>query len=354
MSEITNEACAWFAQLETGDLSTEDLAAFREWINRSPRHAAEIREIAALSENLSALTDLAEPLIAAGTARKMRVGLGGFRMTGGAGLTACLMILAFVALSFLMLNRIRGENTVHQFYATEIGEYQTIELPDGSSVKLNTNSALEIKYDAKVREVRLAKGEAFFDVTHDPARPFTVYAGAHFVRAVGTAFVVRLEDDQTKLIVTKGVVEFSKVAEIVPEQFDTAQNNVVASAPANSEIAEPMLVNAGYETSSLATLQSGGPAKLSERTQMRKISWTEGLFDFSDAPLVEVIAEVSRHTDMQIEIADTKIEDVRFGGIFRIGDVEGLLRALPNVGVTVEHVDSKTIRLQMEDDTKET
>lgn len=64
-SDITSEACAWIAQLETGALTPQDLSAFREWVGRSPRHAAEIRRIARLAEDMNVLAGMGEPLRAA-------------------------------------------------------------------------------------------------------------------------------------------------------------------------------------------------------------------------------------------------------------------------------------------------
>ncbi len=60
--DIRTEACAWIAQLESGDLKPADVDAFREWIQRSPRHASEIRQLARLSGDLNVLTDMAAPL----------------------------------------------------------------------------------------------------------------------------------------------------------------------------------------------------------------------------------------------------------------------------------------------------
>ena len=75
---------------------------------------------------------------------------------------------------------------------TAVGEQREMQLPDGSMIALNTDSQLEVTYGENYRDVRLLKGEALFEVTRDPARPFIVDAGIRRVEAVGTAFVVHL------------------------------------------------------------------------------------------------------------------------------------------------------------------
>lgn len=355
VADITNEACAWLAQLETGDLSKEDLAAFREWINRSPHHAARIREIAALSDDLASLTECIGPLVASSANEEPLLMRRRRQFFGGLPARVAMVIVAALVFSYLAYDRFIYDEAIHQFYATDIGEYKTVDLPDGSILKLNTNTAAEVHFDKNVREVRLAKGEAYFDVAENPSRPFTVYAGAHYARAIGTVFVVRLVEDQTELFVTEGVVEFANVIEAIPVEYsDGIDLDEGASGGAAKVEAQPVLVNAGYETSSLVALKQENTAKLSDRLRRQKLSWTEGLFDFSDAPLREVLEEVNRHTGMTVEFSDPAIEEVEFGGIFRIGDVDSLLDALPSVGIAVERVDQQTIRLRKAEQSEKT
>lgn len=91
--------------------------------------------------------------------------------------------------------------------ATAPGEVRTLDLPDGSTVALNINSKLTVRYSSNRRQVVLAQGEAFFKVARDSARPFTVDAGASEVKVVGTAFNVRAAPAQTVVKVLQGRVE---------------------------------------------------------------------------------------------------------------------------------------------------
>ena len=95
-------------------------------------------------------------------------------------------------------------------YAADTGEVRRIVLEDGSSVTLNTDSVIRVRYEAGQRRVDLGHGEASFAVAHDASRPFVVRAGDLRVRAVGTEFVVRLQGEQVSVTVAEGVVEVKR------------------------------------------------------------------------------------------------------------------------------------------------
>jgi transmembrane sensor len=78
-------------------------------------------------------------------------------------------------------------------------------LPDGSLVELKEGSRIAVDFSAEQRQVRLV-GEAHFQVARDAARPFVVNAQGVMVRAVGTAFSVRVDSDEVQVLVTHGSV----------------------------------------------------------------------------------------------------------------------------------------------------
>ena len=92
-----------------------------------------------------------------------------------------------------------------QTLATAVGQQRTVTLADGSIVALNTNTIVETDLNHRLRQIYLRKGEAHFQVAHDRSRPFLVHAGDAVVRAVGTAFEVRLRTDQhVDIVVNEG------------------------------------------------------------------------------------------------------------------------------------------------------
>lgn len=351
-SDVTAEACSWIAQLETGDMTSEDFAAFREWMQRSPSHAHEIKRLAHLSNDLNVLTEMAGPLEEAMmqfseiVARpKTPFWRRPYAML--AGLAALLLIGAGV-FSYSAFN---ARNEGAMIIATAIGDYQETILPDGSQVELNSNTQIEIDFTREQRKVRLLRGEAFFAVEKDPARPFVVAAGDKYVMAVGTAFAVRLFDakDDFEVTVTEGRVAVSDASEPV---IDSAAATVRAEAPgqlaAVSETASALLVlKAGQNVIVSAETETAPIVEMSERDVQRKLAWQEGLFDFSETPLIDVIQEVSRHTAVQIEISDPELRNLRFGGVFRTGETGALLHALEtSFEIEVEYVSDDYVRLK--------
>ncbi|MBB5518686.1 FecR family protein [Amphiplicatus metriothermophilus] len=350
-SEITAEACAWVAQIESGDLSSADLLALREWINRSPAHTREIRAVAALSGQLSILTDMAEVHDAA-AAMSSRLRRPAWRR-GGAALAALGLWIA-VAAGLVAMLLLRGpvppEPTI---YATGVGEYRTVALEDGSVVKLNTDSRVEVDYQETRRRIRLVNGEALFEVASDPDRPFVVFSGDAAAEAVGTAFAVRLREGAAELAVIEGAVAFYKVFAAPAKALGTDRATPSAEKPDRARAA--VIVRAGQTLLSSALPDDAGapapaaPLAVSPRELQRRLSWTEGLFDFSETPLEEVVAEIARHNRVRIEFADDELRSVKFGGIFRTGDLDALLEALERMGIEVEQPDEGRIILRKAD-----
>ena len=97
------------------------------------------------------------------------------------------------------------------------------------------------------------------------------------------------------------------------------------------------------------TLFAGGVsdvAEIPERELKRKLSWRDGLLSYGGEPLDAVVSDVSRYTDIRIEIGDAALADRRVAGYFRIDDIEGSLDSLAmSFGLAVEHVSPKHIRI---------
>src|SRR6185437_10320636 len=115
-------------------------------------------------------------------------------------------------------------------YTTPIGGMENIHLMDGSQITLNTNTCIHVLLTGKERRVHLDHGEAFFEVAHDTARPFVVYAGDKRLMAVGTRFAVLRDGDDVRVVVTEGRVRLS-------------ESDSVSSSPAGET--EPAYLTAG-------------------------------------------------------------------------------------------------------------
>lgn len=340
-STVTAEACAWIAQLETGELSKADMNAFREWIGRSPKHAAEIKQLAAISNEMNVLTGMALPIDAAAKQHSSTVSVKRARPGFALGLAFSAAVLALSILFVGYLNP-----SIETFaYRTAVGESQTITLPDGSIIQLNTNSSLEVAYDKNDRKIRLISGEAYFDVAPSAARPFWVYADDHLIRVVGTAFLVSLLEDEFELMVTEGRVELAvtPVSELTVDEIET---NYRLDQNQQAPPRESVTLIAGQSVSFTETIQVAFADTVSDAEQRRELSWQEGLHDFSNTSLEEIVQELSRYNGLKYEFRDPELRDLKFGGVFRIGETQPLFDALASsYGIQTSYLDDQSIQL---------
>jgi transmembrane sensor len=338
-SEIVAEACSWVAQLDSGNLTSADLVALREWMMRSPAHRREIYVIAQLNGQLNALADLG-PYLEHLTAQDNELRKT-YRPEWSAVKFAPLAMIFFLAVAAVIPLLPPQDEPVPVFYQAAVGDYRSIDLADGTVVKLNTDSQIEVMYAAESRRVRVVRGEALFDVAKDPDRPFLVYSGDMIVTAIGTSFVVRLRDAVTEIAVLEGTVAFTKATEgyaIGPDKNAGAAYKIAESGRAKVVLNKGQTLTSEALTGPVARLEPIPVTSLSVQDLQRKISWTRGLLDFSASRLEDVVHEVSRYTAVSIDISDPGLRDIQFGGVFRTGDIEALFEALESLGIEVVRV----------------
>ena len=332
-TSINQQACAWIAKLH-GEPSAKDLQNFRAWMAQSPAHKTEVRQLAKLWGELDVLTELAvvqEPLSTQSTSARLFDKVAALiKLPNWNRPLAAMVIATLVAVLALPIIIDINKTT----YSTDIGEQELITLRDGSTVLLNTNSSIRVDYSLETRNISLLSGQAHFEVTKDNSRPFNVYVGKGLVRAVGTAFSVYLQPDIIEVTVTEGTIELSAVA---PAPAPTNQPETEPTAPSKT-ITKLSLVTAGQnatmdqDTSSIDSIEVIDAPEI-----VQKLAWHQGLLRFSGDPLEDVVAEISRYTDLSIVILDPEIRDLRIGGFFKVGETEKMFQALEtSFGVRVE------------------
>jgi transmembrane sensor len=224
-----------------------------------------------------------------------------------------------------------ANRVVASAYETAIGERSTVRLPDQSVLTLNTNSLVNVTYNDAQRLLVLERGELSIEVAHDPRRPLSVIAGQKVVRAVGTAFNVQIIDSgQVELIVTEGTVT-------VADDSGATPIRTIGTAPRTVTKGERVLLGADRETIS----------KVSDSALSAELSWRQGNLIFRGETLAVAIAEVSRYTPVKFEIADERLKELRIGGLFKAGDVDGLLATLKeNFNIDSERLDAERVLLK--------
>ncbi|MEM9375379.1 MAG: FecR domain-containing protein [Pseudomonadota bacterium] len=349
-SDITTEALSWIAQLETGEMSAEDITALKEWMGRSPNHYHEIRKMAKLSEATNVLTGMAGSINAAAAERRAAVSAAApktwwARPRAALAAAALCAGLSVIGLSGIGSTPLPSEPLV---FATLIGEYEEQSLPDGSVVKLNTNSQVEVDFSARERRLHLLSGEAFFDVAHDPSKPFVVFVGDRLVEAVGTAFAVRWTDGDLSVTVSEGRVAFAPAnTEFSTDQWVTDDLALGGEIPTAISAGEPVLLAAGQKILLQDGKETSVLANVASREIESELAWQDGILDFTQRPLEDIISEINRYTDMRIEIEDPGLGALEFGGIFRTGETEAVFDALELAfEIEVEQVSEKHVRIR--------
>ena len=217
---IAKEARDWLIRLDGDDaLSVNEQAALRAWGERSEMHQQELMRITQFWNEASVLTELSIPIQneaqrqyesehkSQDKQKKTAIGLvawlNGFRGLRYGGALSLVGVLGILVFSFNVYNNALNTST-NGVYTTGIGELQTHTLADGSVIRINTNSQVKVNFNADARSIRLLRGEAHFEVSHNRRWPFDVYAGIGRVKAVGTAFSVRLMLIASRLLFLKG------------------------------------------------------------------------------------------------------------------------------------------------------
>ena len=194
-------AARWTVRRDRG-LSAAESIEFELWLAADPRHAAAMQRIGGAWSLLDRIPEsVAQQTLAQASCRRSfwRRGL----VVGSLAAAAALVVLfrgVWPAASGPNLSAPRTPTTLHAAGPS------VVTLADGTTVRLNTGGEIVEQFTQAERRVLLARGEAFFEVTKSPARPFIVRAGRVDVRAVGTAFNVNLTSARVEVIVTEGRV----------------------------------------------------------------------------------------------------------------------------------------------------
>lgn len=229
----------------------------------------------------------------------------------------------------------------------ETAVYRQEKLPDGSVLDLNRGAHVVVQFSATERRVLLVQGEAQFAVAKNPARPFVVRAGGVDVRAVGTAFNVKLAGPNLEVLVTEGIVQLSQQTPAGPAS--TAANaDSAAALPATAPVVLAALT-AGQRTvipyAPVLAAPLVVPVSVPEIAQL--LDWQPRLLDFDSTPLVEVIEAFNRRNSQRLVIGDSDLRALPIVASIRSDNVEGFVRLLEGtMGVKADRSSSDEIVLR--------
>jgi len=321
---IAEEAADWLVRLSSNDASAEERRDFVAWLKRSPVHLGAYLGVERTWAHLGHVDathriDVAA-LLAAPDANVVHLGSPPPRVKVQvrsrslinqrrvAGFAAC----ALLACAGLIWFQLQFANR----FTTGVGEQRTLRLSDGSTVVLNTDTAVRVSFTDAVRDVRLLHGEALFNVTKNRARPFRVRSDEVVAQAVGTSFVVRRKPTETVVTVIEGevaVVDYAQVNVATPMVIPDLAVHVTAGTRAD------VTDNKKIRTASVAN-----PAAVT--------SWRSGRLIFDGEPLVEVIAEFNRYNEVQLVLENSQLSDEPISGVFDADQPLALARFLERSG----------------------
>ena len=334
---IETAAAEWLCERDAG-FAPGRAQAFAAWRAADARHETAVAETEQAMELLAEMPQVRAPLAAriaalAGPVASVVRGRGFRPPVWAAGLAAALALAAGVW--WLTPSR----SVEPQRYVTAAARQQQIALNDGSVVNLNVSSEVSVRLTENERRVTLASGEAHFAIAHDTARPFIVTAAGVSVRAVGTAFSVRLGAAGVEVLVTEGKVEVTRDAASAPAGAGAAVSGVVVP---------PQLV-AGQRA--LIAPESAVANALIERVPAEVLSaavrWHSQVMTFVDLPLREAVMLFNRRNETQLVLADEKLGAQKIGGTFAADQVEAFVRLLEKDGdVVVERRGTREIALR--------
>lgn len=292
-ARLRKEAVAWVIRLQSAAVSQEERMAFDAWQTRSSTHRLMFQRVLAVwnSPELHAAAIMAvEPSSVSATPKT-------------AHRRRWLMAAACITLFVIAADRLDLVTRWRADYQTGVGERRTVELPDRSTVTLNTRSAIALSFDDRARRVRLFKGEALFTVQHDAARPFLVEGTETAVRAVGTAFVVRTEPRGDQVTVLEGTVE-------VETHTKTVSDTVVVTAGSQIKM----------ENGSLGRPYSVNVPSVS--------AWLRGRLVVNGVPFAQVLEELRRYHSGTIVLWNRRVGETDVTGTYDMDDPVAALELL--------------------------
>ena len=320
--EIRLAAAQWTVRRDRG-LSSADSIEYELWLAADPRHAAAMNRSAAAWSLLDRLPESAAvPVLAAATRRRSF-----WRRSVVLSSLAAAAALTFAAVRFSPAPA--SAPAVVASASPVAASPRQFTLSDGTVVQLNTGGEVLEQFTATERRVLLARGEAHFAVTKNPARPFVVRAGNLDVRAVGTAFNVHLQSAAVDVLVTEGIVQLKSSAELTPAYAPVAREPIPLLSPGQRAVVS--LAPVSPATSVVVTTASADEIS-------RTLAWQAPLLRLGGQTLAELAVEFERRSGQRVILADPALASLRVGGRFRADDLAGFTHLLATtLDLEVDH-----------------
>ncbi|MDZ5632499.1 FecR domain-containing protein [Janthinobacterium sp. GMG1] len=281
--KVARQAVEWYLLEQSGQATPDDLAASAHWRARHPEHARAWNRVQQVSQTANLLPpELAVPVLR--------------RPQRRVAVQVLLALMAAPAAWLLVRHEMLAD------YRSGVGQRREVSLPDGGILVLNTDSAVDVAYGAGERLLTLRRGEVLVQTRPDHAgsRPFIVATCHGRIRALGTRFTVRVDDDSSRVTVLEHAVE------ITPRAPSATVRTLMAGQQSRFDAS-----HAGLPT----------PAPL------QADAWARGMLAVQDMRLDAFAFELSRYRPGLLRV-EPQVAGLRLSGAFQLDDTDAVLDSL--------------------------
>lgn len=292
---IDEQAVAWFIRLRADNVSQEEKEAFMQWLSLTDEHLRAFNEICDMwgdADLLKSLTNNAQQYGIAPTFKGKKKSAKRNIMP----LALMICVICFLVLFEPLTIFIKAD------YSSTLGERKTIQLDDGSTAILNTDSAIASNMQNGERSVELLKGEAFFHVKPNIERPFLVKAKYSTTRVLGTRFFVHHQNNGDEIKVLSGRVEVSEKQNTRPPVI---LRDLEAITISDTILSQPQKLNSALST-----------------------SWINGFLAYNNETLENVVNNINRYHTGMIFFKDNSLRQLKINGRLSIREPRAMLTVL--------------------------
>ncbi|ARF84530.1 iron siderophore sensor protein [Burkholderia cenocepacia] len=292
---VARRAVEWWVDRQSGRTDDAFVAALARWRAEDPAHDAAWRHIEAMQGRFGRLAAGLDAQAAHAALLPQRA--------GRRAAAKALAVLLFAGGAAWMAEPARRAAIWPADLRTAVGERRTVTLADRTVVVLDTDTALDVRFDDAARRLRLLRGTIMVTSGHDdrlPARPLVVVTAQGELRPLGTRFAVRQRDGATRVEVFAGAVQVQPV-----------------------DASAGMRVIAAGEGADFTRDAIDAPAPLDPYAA----AWTNGMLVASRMRLADLVAELDRHRRGSLR-CDPAVAELRVSGTYPLDDPQRVLDTL--------------------------
>ena len=287
-SQVAEQAVHWLLEMQQGTLNPRRQAAWQQWLDAHSEHQRAWEQIQRVNQRLRGMpSPLAHAALNAPTSNSRRQALK-LLLILGAGTAAAWSLRQHHILPPLSAD-----------YRSPVGQRRTVQLADGSQLKLNTGSAVDVHFDGQQRLIRLLEGEILL-TTRAGNTPLRVLTGQGLISSQAARLNVRQFNDHTQLAVLAGQVE------VMPNSYSGLPLSVEAARQVN-------FTRKGWDTPRPTDANSG--------------AWADGMLVAAHMRLEDFLSELGRYRRGQLN-CDLQVANLLLSGSYPLDDSERILDLL--------------------------